>query len=110
MIPAIPHMTSAPPPRRVRAPRDSSREHLQILVALPVGHGRQVALPLIALVVLEHVVKAARHGALDQAVCVERLEGGAEGIGHALELLAGLAAVLGLLGENVVGVAALWLA
>src|SRR5215207_674992 len=104
MIPAIPHMVKLAPPRL------GSRQHLEVLVALPVGHGRQVALPLVALVVLEHVVEPARHGALDQLVRFERLECRAERVRHALQLLAGLAAVLCLLGEDVVGVARLRLA
>src|SRR5215217_4133591 len=108
MMPAIPHM--ARPPAQPRGRTRDSREHLEVLVALPVGHCRQVALPLVALVVLEDLVEATRHGALDQLVPVERLECRPEGIGHALELLARLTAVLGLLGEDVVGVAALRLA
>src|SRR4051812_9250088 len=111
MIPAIPHMASSPSRGSSSAAADrGSREHLEVLVALPVGHGGEVALPLVALVVLEHVVEAAGHGGLDEVVGVERLESGAERVRHALELLARLAAVLGLLGEDVVRVARLRLA
>src|SRR5215217_6039110 len=108
MIPAMPHMARPPaPPRGTRA---GSREHLEVLVALPVRDSGQVALPLVALVVLEHVVEATGHSRLDEVVGLERFEGRAERVGHALELLARLAAVLGLLGKDVVRVARLWLA
>ena len=48
-------------------------------LALPVGDRRQVALPLVALVVAEHLVEAAGHRLLDQLVAVQRLEGRARG-------------------------------
>ena len=53
MIPAIPH---------------TSGEHLQVLLALPIGDRRQVALPLVALVVHEHVVEPSRHRSADDLI------------------------------------------
>src|SRR3954468_2754511 len=84
---------------RQDVPEGPLRQHLQVLLALPVGDGREVALPLVALVVLEDLVEAARQRAADDVVLLERLEGGAEAVGHLLDLLAFL--------EQVVGVALL---
>src|SRR4051794_35439014 len=64
------------------------RQHLQVLLALPVGDRGEVALPLVALVVLEDLVEAARQRAADDLVLLELHEGGAEAVGDLLDLLA----------------------
>src|SRR5271155_2463200 len=98
MIPAIPHTASAP--RAAREPwRGRSRQHLQVLLALPIGDRSQVALPLVALVPVEHLVQPARHRAPDHLVTRQRIQGRAEALGHALDLRSLL--------EQVVGVALL---
>src|SRR2546429_199301 len=79
MMPAIPHI------RRASA-YGRSRKHLEVLVALPVGDRGEVALPLVALVPVEHLVQAAWHGRLDHVVRGECLQGGAEALGHPLDL------------------------
>src|SRR3954453_15737478 len=91
MIPAMPHISGSS--------GGSLRQDLEILFALPVRPRGEVALPLVALVVLEHLVEPARHRALDHLVPGERLERGAEGVRHLLDLHALL--------EQLVGVALL---
>src|SRR4051812_22295980 len=87
MIPAMPHIR--------RSSARSLRQDLEVLVALPVRHRGEVALPLVALVVLEHLVEAARHRALDDLVLGQGLERGAEGVRHLLDLDALLQQVVG---------------
>src|SRR6266481_5741928 len=57
-----------------RAGRVRSREHVQILLALPVRDGREELLPLVPLVVHVHIVEAARHRTADDFVVLERVE------------------------------------
>src|ERR671938_1621590 len=85
MSPAIPHMASGP---SGSVWRRTLGQHLQVLLALPVGDGREVALPLVALVVLEDLVEAARQRAADDLVLLERHERGAEAVGDLLDLRA----------------------
>src|ERR671910_3047033 len=93
MMPAIPHMATRLPNGSEGQRR--SRQHLEVLLTLPVGDRRQVTLPLVALVVLEHVVEAAGHGAADQLVPLERLERRPQALRDALQLDAFLEEVVG---------------
>src|ERR687897_2782915 len=93
MMPAIPHMATRLPSGSEGQRR--SRQHLEVLLTLPVGDRRQVTLPLVALVVLEHVVEAAGHGAADQLVPLERLERRPQALRDALQLDAFLEEVVG---------------
>src|SRR5256884_8227245 len=79
MMPAIPHI------RRASA-YGRSRKHLEVLVALPVGDRGEVPLPLVALVPVEHLVEPAGHGALDDVVGGERVQGGTEALWDLLDL------------------------
>src|SRR2546421_4096976 len=66
MIPAIPHIS---------VPR-SSRQDVQVLLALPVRDGGEELLPLVTLVVHVDIVEAAWHRTADDLVgleCLERL-------------------------------------
>src|SRR5919204_1303638 len=87
MSPAIPHTCALP---------DYLRQHVEIALPLPVGHGREEALPLVALVVHEHVVEGPRKPALHDLVLLQRVERLAEVSGDARNLAA--------LGEHVVDV------
>src|SRR5919199_3576954 len=122
MIPAIPHTSCAPPSILARCARDAVvplptslrvrgqppprapalREVVQVLLPLPVGHGRQEPLPLVALVMAPDVVELTGQRAAHDLVLLERLERLPEVLGHAVELLA--------LGEQVVDVRLLRLA
>src|ERR671922_1070925 len=62
-----------------------SWQHLQVLVALPVRDRGQIALPLVALVVVEHLPQAARQRAPHNLVTLQLHQRGAEAVGHALE-------------------------
>src|SRR3954467_14185188 len=73
---------------RQGVPEGPLGQHLQVLLALPVGDRREVPLPLVALVVLEDLVQAARQRAADDLVLLERHERGAEAVGHLLDLRA----------------------
>src|SRR6185437_14500323 len=86
--------TAAPgvAPAAIRlAARASTRsgKDVEVLLDVPVGHLSAVALPLVALVVLEHAEHLAGHRRLDELVLIERLEGLAERHRHAADLLAG---------------------
>src|SRR4051794_22988710 len=87
MIPAMPHI-SAP-----------SRQDVQVLLALPVGDGREELLPLVPLVMHVDIVETAGQRAAHDLVRLERVERLSEVRGHAWDLAA--------LGEHVVDVALL---
>src|SRR5437870_1946065 len=87
MIPAIPHISR------------SSREDVQVLLALPVRHGGEELLPLVPLVVHVDIVETAGQRAADDLVRLERVERLAEVRRHAWDLAA--------FGEHVVDVALL---
>src|SRR3954454_893118 len=81
MMPAMPHIS-----RSSCGSQDwPLREHLQVLVALPVGHGGEVALPFVALVVVEDLVEPAGQRASHHFVLRKLVERGAEAVGPALE-------------------------
>src|SRR3981081_2243757 len=88
MIPAIPHMISG-------SRSGALREDLQVLVALPVGDGRQVALPLVTLVVVEDLVEAPRERALGHLCPGEGIERGAVAVRHLLDVRALLQQLIG---------------
>src|SRR5947209_13423121 len=89
MIPAIPHIS---------VPR-SSRQDVQVLLALPVRDGGEELLPLVTLVMHVDIVEAAGHRAAHDLVGFERLERLAEMRRHPWDLPA--------LVQNVVDVALL---
>src|ERR687892_1806142 len=100
MTPAIPHIVGSFPSVRLRARQASPlRQYVEVALALPVGHGREVSLPLVALVVHEHIVETSRQRALDDVVFLERRERLSEVFGHAWDVHA--------LGQDVVHVALL---
>src|SRR5690348_3821320 len=85
--------TAAPgvAPAAIRlAARASTRsgKDVEVLLDVPVGDLTAVALPLVALVVLEDAQHLAGHGGLHELVLVQRLEGLAERHRHAADLLA----------------------
>src|SRR5437588_7549309 len=84
MIPAIPHIAIGLPSTPAAAA--GSRQHLEVLVALPVSDRRQVALPLVALVPVEHLVKPTGYRALDHLILRQGLERVAEAVWHLLDL------------------------
>src|SRR5919205_3230883 len=84
MIPAIPHMASGP--SRWRGRPGPLRQHLEVLLALPVGDRGEVALPLVALVVVEDLVQAPGHRAAHDLVPGQRLERGAQAVWHLLDV------------------------
>src|SRR6185437_4569600 len=79
-----------------------SRKDVEVLLDVPVRHLSAVALPLVALVVLEDAQHLAGHRRLHELVVVERLERLAERHRHPPDLLAG--------GDGLVDVALLGLA
>src|SRR6478609_3240024 len=63
-----------------------SGQDVEVLLDVPVGDLSAVALPLVALVVLEHAQHLAGQRRLHELVLVQRLQGLAEGHGHAPHL------------------------
>src|SRR6185437_7476207 len=85
MRPAIPHMFSLP-----SLCPCSSRQAVEIGLEIPLGHGVQETLPLVALIFVVEPVHFAGQRRADDIVLLERLERVAERHRQLLHLLAGL--------------------